>query len=105
MNIRRKETCSKAVATETSQDLIKTCFKMPRTFVLGESKAAGAGKGHGGIPKRCLELLHSRALAAWQRRLFILSHFLKNRHFPSCLLLVFLHNHVSSLFFFSFLGA
>lgn len=104
MKIQRKECCSKAIATETSQDLTKTCFKMHRTFVLGESKAAGAGEGRGGIPKRCPELLHSRALAAWQRRLFILSHFLKNRRFPSCLLLVFLHNHVSS-FFFSFLGA
>ena len=79
MKIRRKQCCSKAIATETSQDQIKTCFKMHRTFVLGESKAAGAGEGLGGISKRFLELLRSRALAAWQHRLFTLSHFLKNR--------------------------
>ena len=79
MKSRRKQHCSKAVATETSQDRIKTCFKMHHTFVLGESKVAGVGEGLGGIPKRSPELLRSRALAAWQHRLFTLSHFLKNR--------------------------
>ena len=56
------------------------------------------------IPKRFPELVHSRALAVWQHRLFILSHFLKNGQFFSCLMLVFLHNNFSSFFFFSFLG-